>query len=134
MEGGPRYDFPAVSSGKGQRVGPSLSEARFGDIVLEEEPLYEDVGGDWKNGEWGEQVGTVRLTHEPTTTPGRIFVRAAFVFGREDTEETVTYEGLVPGKGSWQGRGRLGFVSGTGKFTDRGGQLDVESVNPKHWG
>jgi hypothetical protein len=126
-----RYDFPAISDGEVQNIGPNLSEATFGDVVLQEGPLYEDTGGDWKNGEWGEQIGTVTLKHFPTTVQGRIFVRVYFVF---DDGETAEYAGLVPGNGSWQGKGSLGYRGGTGKFSDRRGELDVESTNPKRWG
>ncbi|HEX2025061.1 MAG TPA: hypothetical protein VHH92_01565, partial [Actinomycetota bacterium] len=107
-----RYDFPVISEGTGQRVGPSLSEAKFGDTVLEEEPVYDDTGGDWRNGEWGEQVGTVTLSHHPTTVKGRILVHATFRF---NDDEIVEFAGLVPGNGSWKGKGRLGYLGGSGK-------------------
>lgn len=129
-----RYDFPAISDGEVRSIGPSLSEATFGDVVLQESPLYEDIGGDWKNGEWGEQIGIVTLKHFPTTVQGRIFVRAQFIFDDGQTAETVEYAGLVPGDGSWQGKGRLGYRGGTGRFSDRRADLDVESTNPKRWG
>lgn len=125
-----QYDFPAISEGDERRVGPSLAEASFGDTVIEEETLYEDIGGDWKEGERGAAIGTVTLTHSPTTVRGRIIVHAWFVF---DNGETAEYAGLVPGEGSWQGRGRLGYRGGTGKFADRRGHLEVESTNPKNW-
>ncbi|MDQ4005817.1 MAG: hypothetical protein M3135_05900 [Actinomycetota bacterium] len=131
MEDSPRYDFPAISDGDERRAGPTLDEARFGDTVFQEETLYQDTGGDWKKGDRGDAIGTVTLTQSPTTVSGRILVRAWFVF---DNGETVEYSGLVPGDGSWQGKGRFGYQGGTGKFADRRGQLDVESTNPKRWG
>jgi hypothetical protein len=126
-----RYDFPAISNGNGRRVGPSLAEATFGDTVLEEETLYEDVGGDWRKGEWGEAIGTVTLRQSPTSVPGRVLLSAWFVF---DNGESAEYSGLVPGEGSWRGVSRLGYGGGTGKFADRRGHLEVDSVNPKRWG
>jgi hypothetical protein len=126
-----KYDFPAISESKGQRVGPPLPDAKFGDTVLEEEPLYEETGGDWRKGEWGEQIGTVTLSHHPTTVKGRILVHATFRF---NDDEIVEYAGLVPGNGSWQGQGRLGYLGGSGKFSDPRDDLDVDSTNPKRWG
>lgn len=125
------YDFPVISNGEPRQVGPSLGDATFGDTALQEETLYEDIGGDWRNGEWGKEIGTVTLKHYPTTVRGRILVRAWFVF---DDDSTVEYGGLVPGGSSWQGKGRLGFRGGSGKFSNRGDELDVESTNPKRWG
>lgn len=125
-----RYDFPAISEGDDRRVGPSLAEASFGDTVIVEETLYMDIGGGWKEGEHGAAIGTVTLTHSPTTIEGRIILHAWFVF---DNGETAEYAGLVPGEGSWQGIGRLGYRGGTGKFADRRGHLEVESTNPKNW-
>jgi hypothetical protein len=129
-----KYDFPAISDGEVKHIGPSLGDAKFGDVVLQESPLFEYIGEDWKKGVWGEQIGTVTLKHFPTTVQGRIFVRAQFIFDDGQNAETVEYAGLVPGNGSWQGRGRLGYRGGTGRFSDRGGELDVESTNPKRWG
>jgi hypothetical protein len=130
-EEGARYDFPAISDGETQQIGPGLADARFGDTVLQEETLYEDIGGDWQNGEWGREIGTVTLKHYPTTVQDRILVRAWFVF---DDGDTIEYGGLVPGGRSWKGKGRLGFRGGSGKFANRGDELDVESTNPKRWG
>jgi hypothetical protein len=130
QEDGRRFDFPAISNGNGRRAGPALAEATFGDTVLEEETLYEDVGGDWRNGEWGEAIGTVTLRQSPTSVPGRVLLDAWFVF---DNGETAEYAGLVPGEGSWRGKGRLGYRGGTGRFADRRGHLEVDSTNPKHW-
>ena len=131
MEAEPRYDFPAVSGGHAQSAGPSLGEAKFGDVVMQGEELFEDTGADWKNGKWGRRIGVLTLGHSPTIVPDRKLVTATFVF---DDGDLAVYEGLVPGNGSWKGKGRFGFVTGTGKFADRGGGLDVESTNPKHWG
>jgi len=131
MAEGPRYDFPAISGGEVRDAGASFADAEFGDVVVREEQVFEDVGGDWKNGEWGDQVGTVLLKHTPTTVEGRIIVCATFMF---DDGDTVEYAGLVPGHGSWQGKGRLGYRGGTGKFASPRGELDVESTNPKRFG
>lgn len=131
MDEEPRYDFPAVSGGDGQDAGPSLAEARFGDVVLREEPLYEDIGGDWANGEWGPRIGSVTIEHRPTSDPKRILARATFIF---DDGDTVEFVGLVPGAGSWKGRGRFGYRGGTGKFQFPRAQLPVESTNPRRWG
>jgi hypothetical protein len=131
MEGEELYDFPAVSGGDTKQVGPTLAEAKFGDVVMLGEPLFKDVGDDWKNGKWGPQIGTVTLGHTPTIVAGKVTVTATFVF---DDGDMVAYQGQVPGNGSWKGKGRFGFVTGTGKFADRGGGIDVESTNPRHWG
>jgi len=129
----PRYDFPAISDAgdEERRVGPRLEEASFGESVIQEEVLYEDVGGEWRKGEWGERIGMVRLIQSPTTVGGKVLLRAWFLF---DDGTTAEYAGLVPGEGTWQGEGELGFRGGTGKFEGRRGHLHVESVNPKRWG
>jgi hypothetical protein len=126
-----RNDFPAISNGQTQQVGQPLGQATFGDTVLQGETLFEDIGGDWRNGEWGQEIGTVTLKHYPTTVRDKILLRAWFVFNDGDT---VEYGGLVPGGSKWQGKGRLGFRGGSGKFANRGDELDVESSNPKRWG
>lgn len=131
MSEGSSYDFPAISGGEVREAGPTFAEARFGEVATREETLFEDTGGDWRNGEWGTPVGTVTLKHSPTSVHGRVVVRAFFVF---DDGDTVEYAGLVPGNGSWLGRGRLGYRGGTGKFASPRGELEVESTNPKRWG
>lgn len=125
------YDFPAISGGDVREAGASFADARFGDVAVREEQVFEDIGGAWQEGEWGAQIGTLTLKQSPTTVPGRIFVRAIFVF---DDGDSVEYAGLVPGEGSWHGKGRFGYRGGTGKFAKPRGELDVESVNPKRWG
>lgn len=131
MKDTPRYDFPAISDRDDRHVGPSLAEARLGDTVIDEETLYEDVGGNWRKGERGPAIGTVTLSQVPTSVRGRIIVHAWFVFNNGETAECA---GLVPGEGSWRGKGRLGFRGGTGKFADRRGELEVDSTNPRRWG
>ena len=128
---GQRNDFPVISEREDQDAGASLRDATPGDTVFDEETLYEDVGGNWKGGERGDKVGTVMLRQYVTKNRERTPVRAWFVF---DDGDTVEYAGLVPGKGKWRGKGRFGFRGGTGKFADRGGELNVESTNPKRWG
>lgn len=125
------YDFPAISGGEARSAGPGLADAGFGEVAIQEEDLFHDIGGDWQHGEWGEKVGTVTLKHSPTTIRGRIVVHATFVF---DDGDVVEYVGLVPGDGSWQGKGRFGYRGGTGKFASPRGELPVEAVNPRRWG
>ena len=131
MVEGSKYDFPVISGDDRQVAGPSLDEAEFGDVTTHGETLFEYVGGDWKKGVRGEPVGTLTLVHSPTMVKGRVFVRAIFVF---DDGDTVEYGGLVPGNGSWKGKGRFGYRGGTGKFAEPRGEIQVESTNPKLWG
>ena len=128
---GAKRDFPAVSGGDPRRAGARLADAAFGDVAVEEYDLFEHIGGDWRNGEWGEQVGIVTYRQAPTTIPGRVVAHVTFVF---DDGDVVEYVGLVPGEGTWQGKGRFGYRAGTGKFAWPRGELPVESVNPKSWG
>jgi hypothetical protein len=128
---GPRYDFPVISEREDQDAGGSRRDSNPGDTLFEEETLYEDIGGKWKDGEWGDKVGTVMLRQYVTKNRERTPVRAWFVF---DNGETVEYAGLVPGRGNWRGNGRFGFRGGTGKFARRSGEIGVESTNPKRWG
>jgi hypothetical protein len=127
----PSYDFPVISVREAGEAEPDLSKQEPGKTEAWEETLYQDVGGNWQEGEWGQKVGTVMLREYLTKNRRRTPVRAWFMF---DDGETVEYAGLVPGNGSWSGRGRLGYRGGTGRFADRGGELDVESTNPKRWG
>lgn len=131
MEQQPAYEFPLISDDPDAAAAQSLTDevSPFPDV--KQELLYEDTGGNWKGGERGRAVGTVTLTHTPTKRPEHVIVHAFFVF---DNGETVEYAGLVPGEGKWRGKGQLGYRGGTGKFADRGGELPVESTNPKHWG
>jgi hypothetical protein len=114
----PRYGFPAVSDGKPKP--PKQGEPQV-------ETVYEyEEGKNWKKGEWGPKIGTVRLEHVGDGDPPKK-VEARFQF---DNGETVTYEGDVPGNGSWVGKGRF-HQQGSSRFP---ADLDVESVNPKRWG
>ncbi|HYH27531.1 MAG TPA: hypothetical protein VEA19_02000 [Actinomycetota bacterium] len=126
------YDFPVISEGdEERRFGPDLAEAGFGETVVHEETIYREVDGDWRKGERGDAIGTVTLSQTPTSVRGRVLLHAWFVF---DDGETAEFSGLVPGEGSWQGKGRLGWRGGTGRFGDRRGEITVESSNPKRWG
>jgi hypothetical protein len=127
----PDYEFPLISEDDDEDTAQSLTDELSPLPNVKRELLYEDTGGDWKSGERGSVVGTVTLTHTQTKRTKQVIVHAFFVF---DNGETVEYAGLVPGEGKWLGKGRLGYRGGTGKFADRGGELAVESTNPKHWG
>jgi hypothetical protein len=128
----PTYEFPLISEDEDATQAEELTdEAAWVLPDVKQEMLYEDTGGDWKSGDRGNVIGTVTLSHTRTKRQQRVIVHAFFVF---DNGETVEYAGLVPGEGKWQGKGRLGYRGGTGKFADRGGELDVEATNPKHWG
>jgi hypothetical protein len=122
MANEPRYDFPAVSKG-------TPEPAKRGETRQEDIFEYDD-DKDWKKGESGPKIGSVRLNHSKEADPPST-VRAEFAF---DNGETVTFEGNVPGNGSWKGKGRFEFRDGTGKFKGRGEALAVDSVNPKRWG
>jgi hypothetical protein len=122
MANDPRYDFPAISKGRPE-------PAKRGETRQEDIFEYDD-NKDWKKGESGPKIGSVLLNHSKDADPPST-VRAAFTF---DKGGSVTYEGKIPGNGSWQGQGRLDFKAGTGTFKDRGGTLAVDSVNPKRWG
>jgi hypothetical protein len=124
MSEAPRCDFPAVSF---RRQGDRPGAPRPGEVV--EEDLFEHEGGDWRKGEHGRPNGTVTLTH--AAGQGGLAVVARFEFADEDV---VEFEGAVPGGGSWKGRGRLRYRSGTGKFSEPRGELEVDSTNPKLWG
>jgi hypothetical protein len=118
----PRYDFPAVSNGEAKT--PEAGK------TFEENLFQYDETRDWTKSEHGLRIGRVLLTYpKAPVKPKR--VEAAFEF---DNRETVTYEGPIPGNGSWKGRGGLQFQRGSGKFKDRGDEIEVDSVNPKRWG
>ena len=125
------YDFPVISEREDAEAGADLSGAEPGNTEVWEEVLYEENGENWREGERGRAVGTVMLRHYVTKNRRRTPVRAWFMF---DDGDTVEYAGLVPGNGSWSGKGQFGYRGGTGKFADRGGELDVDSTNPKRWG
>jgi hypothetical protein len=114
----PRYGFPVVSDGKPK--SPKQGEPP------QVETVHEYVEGkNWKKGEWGDKIGTVRLEHADGDPQKKVVARFEF-----DNGETVAYEGDVPGNGSWVGKGRL-RQQGSSRFP---ADLDVESANPKRWG
>jgi hypothetical protein len=116
-------DFPAISDGEARPEGDSSRDAKPG--ATWEETVYEDIGGDWKNGEWGDEIGTVRLEQSDGE------VTASFTFREAPGGRKVKYRGPVPGGGSWRGKSTLRHVDGD----DRGRpNLEVESTNPKRWG
>lgn len=130
MAKGPAYEFPAISDGRLWVPDTSLDDAAPGTVVTWGETLYAE-DGDWKNGDWGEEIGIVMLRHYRTHDLAKTPVRAWFVFHNGHTAE---FGGLVPGEGSWIGTGVLGFRGGTGRFATRTDKLSVESTNPKRWG
>jgi hypothetical protein len=125
------YDFPVISDRDAGETRAGPDETEPGKAKSWEETLFQDVEGNWQEGQRGPEIGTLMLREYKTKKPKRVLVRAWFVF---DDGDTVEYAGLAPGEGSWKGRGRFGFRGGTGKFADRGGELDVDSTNPKRWG
>ena len=128
MDGDPVYDFPAVSM-KGDRTPVNLVEAEPGRTVVDYETVYEAIGlGPYDT---GRKIGTVSIIQRKSSTRGRVPFTAHFKFGDEDT---VTLTGVAPGNGSWKGQARVGYDGGTGKFADRGGEIPLESNNPKRWG
>jgi len=115
-----RYDLPVMSLSKPKR--PKRGEEW-------QEPIYDAKDVDWKKGKHGPEFGSVKLTHADEENPKSVV--AVFTF---DDGDEVTYDGGVPGNGSWKGKGRTTFREGTGKFENRNDEIDVESVNPKRWG
>jgi hypothetical protein len=124
-----KIDFPAISDRGAQSPGPSPREPQPGDTW--DETVYEDTGGDWKNGEWGDEIGKVTLKHSGASDRG-VVVHASFTFHGDDN--TIEATGPVPGNGTWRGKGTLRIVRSTGKFANRKDELPVESTNPKRWG
>jgi hypothetical protein len=123
-----KIDFPAISNGQAGPAGANDREPQPDRSW--DETVYEDIGGDWRNGEWGEEIGKVTLKQSRSSDRG-IVVEASFRF---DDDETVELSGPVPGNGTWRGKSKLRIVRGTGKFADRRGEVEVDSTNPKRWG
>jgi hypothetical protein len=123
------YDFPVISEREDTEAGAELSQPDKTEAW--EEVVYEESGENWREGDRGPAIGTVMLRQYGLKDTKRVRVRAWFVF---DDGDTVEYAGLVPGNGTWKGKSRFGFRGGTGKFADRGGELNVDSTNPKRWG
>jgi hypothetical protein len=124
MQGNGRYDFPVVS----EKSGDELIEAKQGTTVAEE-PAYKWIGpGPFDHD--GEQVGTVAIV-QWKGSGGRVPFTAHFEF---NDGNVVVLTGLVPGNGSWNGRGLVAYGGGSGEFAERHGVLDLESENPKRWG
>jgi hypothetical protein len=113
-----RNDFPVASfvehgaPGRGERW---------------DDPIYDAEGKDWPNGERGDMFGTVTVVHEEEEFP-KLF-EATFVFKDNDR---ATYEGKVPGNGSWKGKEKLKLKRGGKK--KRKDPIEVDSRNPKRWG
>jgi hypothetical protein len=123
-----KNDFPAISD-RGAR--PEDTGSREPQPDTWDETVYEDTGGDWRNGEWGDEIGTVTLKQSRTSDRGTV-VEASFRFKDNDT---VELSGPVPGNGTWRGKSSLRTVRGTGKFENRKGRdVPVDSTNPKRWG
>jgi hypothetical protein len=123
-----RYDFPVISDGKRFVNDRDLSSADPGERILSEETLFRAGEGRFEK---GPEVGVLVLDHVVTMRPGLTRATATFVF---DDGDEVTFAGVVPGNGSWNGTGRFGFVSGTGKFEFPRRNLPVDAQNPKRWG
>jgi hypothetical protein len=124
MATGANGDFPAVS----EKQNNDLIEAKPGTTVAEE-PLYAWTGpGTYDHGD--EEIGTVTIV-QWKGSGNRVPFTAHFEFNDGDV---VWLTGLVPGGGSWNGRGVVAYGGGSGKFADRRGALDLESENPKRWG
>ena len=116
MAKGPRYDFPVVSDGAIEP--PKRGEKR-------QETMFQlDEGMDWKKGDRGGKVGTIKLTHPEDDTPKTFNARFEF-----DDGDSVEYEGKVPGDGSWKGKSKLKRRKGSKKE-----EIEVDTVNPKRWG
>jgi hypothetical protein len=118
MANQPTHPFPVVSDGNPQR--PKRSEIRH-------ENLFE-YDEDWPRGKKGGKIGTVKLTHEDADPPTTVEAEFKFQSG------TVTYEGRIPGGGSWKGKEVFKFRTKTGDPINYPGTLAVDSVNPKRWG
>jgi hypothetical protein len=124
MTDGGSYDFPVVSEGSSNE----LIAAKPGTTVVEE-PVYAWTGpGTYDHDE--EQIGSVAIA-QWKGSGGRVPFTAHFEF---NDGEVVVLAGLVPGNGSWNGRGLVAYGGGSGKFAERHGPLDLESENPKRWG
>ena len=119
------YDFPVVSDGAGEE----LIAAPPGSTVIVDEPFYPAEPPD-PFGHGDEAIGTVTIV-QFKGQGNRIPFTAHFEF---NDGELVSLSGFVPGNGSWKGRGVVAYGGGTGKFTGRAGQLDLQSDNPKRWG
>ena len=119
MADAPTYDFPVISDDEKKAPKP-------GDTW--EEKLYEATDARFAK---GRQMGRVELEAERGQGPP--YLTARFTFNDGDT---VTLRGEVPGMGSWIGKGRVEYVpgSGSGKFKNRTGSMEVEFENPKRWG
>lgn len=126
-------DFPLVSVGTGEEVG-LLADAPAGESVVIEETLFEATGTGTAHDE-EKPVGTVTIVQWKSPREGRVPFTAHFAIGPEGEEpEIVALTGVVPGNGSWRGRGRVAYGGGTGKFEGRTGSLPLLSENPKRWG
>ena len=116
-EAAPMCDFPAISDDgrKGPKPGDAWTES-----------VWDAAGSGFEK---GSPSGSVTIEAQRGGGPPRL--RASFAFSDGDS---VILEGEVPGMGTWLGSGRVAYVSGTGKFVGRTGEIDVEFVNPKKWG
>ena len=127
------YDFPFVSVGTGEEFG-LLEEAPPSGTVVFVDDLYVATGPGFEHGD--EVVGSVTIVEWKSPRPGRVPFTAHFSIdsGNEDEPELVVLTGIVPGNGTWRGRGRVAYNGGTGKFDGRSGSLPIASENPKRWG
>jgi hypothetical protein len=113
-----RYDFPVASFVEHGAPEPRESW---------EDPIFDAEGKDWENGERGDDFGTVTVVHEDKAPPK--WFEATFRFRDRDA---ATYEGKVPGDGSWKGKEKLKLKrQGKKKRKD---PIELDSRNPKRWG
>jgi len=111
-----------VLSDEPEAAGPSLDHAGPGDLVVHDEREWVFVA-DWER---GDELGWVTIEETVTTRPGHRPFRATFDLEGYDPIEVT---GVVPGDGTWVGRGR-----GSGRGGDRTGAVAIEGRNPKSWG
>jgi hypothetical protein len=118
----PIFDFPVLSD---ERVpaGRTLEDAGPGDQIVYEEKV-------WRLGEErqpGDFLGVVTLVETVTNRPGRRPFSATFDL--EGFDDAIEVSGMVPGNGTWIGRG-----VGNGRGGGRTGRVPIEGWNPKSWG
>jgi hypothetical protein len=126
------YDFPVVSVGA--RDDPErLAGVDVGGMLVTEEELFVPAGPGTEPSD--RKVGVVTIVHWKSRRD-RVPFTAHFAFGPEDSDEPdiAIVSGIVPGGGTWNGRGRAAYNGGTGKFERRAGSIAILAENPKRWG
>ena len=122
----PILDYPVISDDR-ESAGASLAEIEPGQRILSDEKVYAT------DDEWSklDHIGDVTIQETRSTRPGKILFTALFDFGERGTIEV---SGLVPGEGTWNGRGQAASGRGTVDFAGRSGPVPIEGRNPKRWG